>query len=161
MRNGEFDTAIKQLAQIPETRELAGQLGMFRPVADLARGSALANLESLKTVLQQLIRGAGQADAAALSFSIDSSNAHSAPQNNDWNRAIVGTFGEFEKLRNARDAQAISGAAAHMLASTGFRALREISAQANQPWVKPLEDVTYELNRLYQYGSKMVQNDTI
>lgn len=81
MARGDFSSALKQLAQNPQTRALADQLGLLTPLANLAQGAVLPNLENLGRLLQQVQTGAALADSGAISIGLNlaSQAAQQAP----------------------------------------------------------------------------------
>lgn len=112
MMKGDFASALKQLAQNPQTRQLADQLGMLQPLAGLAQGTALSNLQNLSQTLQQVISGAAQSGAAAIGLGLDSASrlAELASGGGAWNPALQGLQAQFQNLQQVASVNGPLGA---------------------------------------------------
>jgi hypothetical protein len=71
MARGDFNSALKQLAQNPQTRALANQLHVLQPLVNLTQGTALSNLQNFEHTLRHIAYGSAQAGAGAMNLGMN------------------------------------------------------------------------------------------
>lgn len=137
MAKGDFTNALKQLAQNPATRQLAEQLNALQPFTDLARGTALSNLQGLENTLQQIVRGSSIADAGALNVGLAGSgqiaDLAAGAAAGSWSPAFESLQSQFQALQSAASLNGTLGAPvaamSRMLTAIGSGDARQVARE--------------------------------